>query len=286
MMSSEAATHSDSTAPLAVVIEPSKGLLDLGLRELWQYRELLYFFVWREIKVRYKQTAIGVAWVVLQPVLTVAIFTVVFTYFARVPSGNVPYPAFAFAGLVPWSYFSRALSSTATSLVADSALVQKVYFPRLALPLASSIVPLADVAIAFLVMQALLLWYGILPNAAWLALPFYLALAGFAALAIGLWLAPINVRYRDVGHALPFLVQMWMFASPVVYPAELVPARWQGLYYLNPVATAIGGFRWALLGAAPPRTELVLLSVGVVAVVFVTGLFFFRRMEQTFADVI
>jgi len=270
----------------SVVIEPSERLFELGLKELWQYRELLYFLAWRDVKVRYKQTAIGIAWVVVQPLLTIAMFTVVFDRFARMPSEGAPYPVFAFTALLPWNYFAQATARSAGSLVGDAHLIQKIYFPRLVMPLAAAIVPLVDLGIAFFALIGMLVWYGMTPTWGALAIPLFLGLAFATALSVGLWLAALNVRYRDVAHAIPFFVQFWMFVSPVVYPASLVPETWQRLYGLNPMAGVIEGFRWALLGKERPDLGLIGIGAAVVAILFFTGVLFFKRMEQTFADVI
>jgi lipopolysaccharide transport system permease protein len=269
-----------------VVIEPRKGLFHLDLQAVWQYRELLYFLAWREIKVRYKQTAIGTLWAILQPVLTMAIFTVIFGKFAKIPSDGVPYPLFSYTALLPWGYFAHALSRSGVSLVGDVNLIKKVYFPRLVIPLASAVTPLVDFFLAFIVLLGMMLWFGITPRLEILALPIFLLLALATALSVSLWLAPINVRYRDIRHALPFLVQVWMYASPVAYPVSIVPEQWRLLYAMNPLVGVIEGFRWALLGKASPDFTVMIASTVAVLVLLFGGIVYFNRMERTFADVI
>jgi lipopolysaccharide transport system permease protein len=271
--------------PPTVVIEPRGGGLRLGLAEMWGYRELLYFLVWKEVKVRYKQTAIGVAWAVLQPLLTMAIFTVVFAYFARIPSDGLPYPVFAYAALLPWLYFAQSIQQGGTSLVRNANLIGKIYFPRLLLPLSAALTPLVDFAVAFVLLVLLMAWYGIAPTAAVVVLPLFLLLAFLTALAVSLWLAPLNVRYRDVGHTLPFLVQVWMYASPVAYPASLVPEPWRWVYGLNPMLGVIEGFRWALLGQGSPDWKVMGLSAAAVAALLLGGIAHFNRAERTLADI-
>jgi lipopolysaccharide transport system permease protein len=269
-----------------VVIEPRKGLFHLDLRAVWQYRELLYFLAWREIKVRYKQTAIGAAWAILQPVLTMAIFTVIFGKFAKIPSDGVPYPLFSYTALLPWVYFAQALSRSGVSLVGDANLIKKVYFPRLVIPLASVVTPLVDFCLAFSVLLGMMLWFGVTPHWGVLVLPLFLCLALATALSVSLWLAPLNVRYRDIRHALPFLVQVWMYASPVAYPVSIVPEQWRLLYGLNPLVGIIEGFRWALLGKESPDLTVMIASTGVILALLFGGIVYFNWMERTFADVI
>lgn len=269
-----------------VVIEPSKGWVSLKFRELWQYRELLYFLTWRDVQVRYRQTALGIAWAVLQPVLTMLIFSVVFGKLANLPSDGLPYPVFSFAALLPWQLFSGALTRAGGSLVSSSNLLTKVYFPRLIIPISAVFAGLVDFAIALAVLVVLLLYYGITPGVAILWIPVLVVFALASALAVGLWLSALNVKYRDVQHLIPFLVMAWMYASPVAYSANLIPSgKWRLLYALNPMTGVIQGFRWALAGGTPP-SELMLVSVGVVIVLLVGGLFYFRRMESSFADVV
>jgi lipopolysaccharide transport system permease protein len=270
----------------SVIIQPRASLLTIDLRSLWQYQELLYFLIWREVKVRYKQTALGVAWAIFQPLLTMGIFTVIFGTFVNVPSDGLPYPVFAFAALLPWTYFSEAITRSSGSLVGDANLIRKVYFPRLIMPLAAVTSPLIDFSFAFLLLLVMMGWYAIVPTWKIIALPGFLLLALLTALAVGLWLSALNVRYRDVRHTIPFLVQVWMYASPVVYSLSLVPDQWRAIYGLNPMVGVIEGFRWALLGQENPDLSVMMVSGGMVIILLLGGLIFFGRMERTFADVI
>ncbi len=263
---------------------PRRGLFDLGLADLYQYRDLLYFLVWRDVKVRYKQTAIGAGWAILQPFLTMVIFAVVFGNFAGIPSDGLPYPLFAFAALVPWTYFAQAISQSSGSLVGDAKLIEKVYFPRLIIPISAAVSPLADFAAAFLVLLCMMGWFGIAPSWRILYLPAFLVLALAAALAVSLWLSALNVKYRDVRYTIPFLIQLWLYASPVAYPVSMVPEQWRLLYSLNPMVGVIEGFRSVLVGKAPPNLATVAVSAAVVLIVLVAGLVYFRQMERTFAD--
>lgn len=265
-------------------IEPPSGLFELRLREVWAYRELLYFFVWRDVKIRYKQTAIGVLWVVLQPVLNMLVFTLIFGRLAKLPSDGLPYPVFYFAALVPWTYFAYALQMTTNVVVENQRLITKVYFPRLILPISSAVSGLVDFAIGFVVLVIFALAYRILPTLAALWLPVFLLLALLTALGVGLWLSALNALYRDVRYVIPFLVSFWMFASPVAYPSSLVPARWRWLYGLNPMAGVIDGFRWAITGRGSAPSLLLLASSLAVVLVLIGGLVFFNRMETTVAD--
>jgi lipopolysaccharide transport system permease protein len=270
----------------SVVIEGGKTSLGRELRSLWEFRELLYFMVWRDVKTRYKQTVLGVGWAVLQPVLTSAIFTVIFAYFARMPSEGVPYALFAFCALLPWAYFSQALARASTGLVTNANLISKVYFPRLILPLSATATPLVDLALTFPVLAAMLAWYQVAPTTALAWLPVFILMAMVAAIAVSLWLSALNVKYRDVSHLIPFLVQIWMYASPVVYPVSLVPERWRALYGLNPMVTVVEGFRWSLLGTPPPDLTLALAGTAATLLTLAGGLWYFRSTERTFADVI
>jgi lipopolysaccharide transport system permease protein len=269
-----------------VVIQPRKSLFHLDLKALWQYRELLYFLVWRDVKVRYKQTVIGAGWAVLQPFMTMVIFTVIFGKFAKIPSDGLPYPIFAYTALLPWTYFAQAISRSGASLVSNAHLISKVYFPRLVVPISAAVAPLVDFAISFVFLLGMMIWYGAAPTWGILALPFFLLLALFTALAVALWLSALNVKYRDIGHTIPFLVQFWMYASPVAYPVSLVPEQWRLLYSLNPMAGVIEGFRWALLGKESPDLGVMAVSVVVVLLLLLGGLVYFKQMERTFADVI
>ncbi len=269
-----------------IVIEPSRGWAALKLRELWGYRELLYFLIWRDVKVRYKQTALGAAWAILQPLLTMVIFTVIFGNFASMPSDGLPYPIFAFTALLPWTYFAQAIGRSGVSLVGSANLISKVYFPRLIMPISAAVAPIVDFAIAFVLLLGMMVWFGVTPTWGVLALPFFMLLALLTALGVGLWLSALNVKYRDVGHIIPFLIQFWMYASPIVYPVSLVPERWRLLYSLNPMAGVIEGFRWALLGKASPDLGVVAISTAVVLGLLLSGLVYFKRMERTFADIV
>ena len=265
-------------------IEPPHGWLELRLHEVWQYRELLYFFVWRDVKVRYKQTVIGVLWVVLQPLMTMGVFTIFFGRLAKLPSDGLPYPVFYFAALVPWAYFATALANCTNIVVANQHVITKVYFPRLVLPLAAVCSGLLDFVIGLVVMITLALVFGIHVTATVTLLPFFLILALLTALGVGLWTSALNALYRDVASIVPFSIQFWMLASPVAYPSSLVPARWRWLYGLNPMAGVIDGFRWALTGHGQPPGAQMVASTAMVAVVLVGGLFFFQRIEGTVAD--
>jgi lipopolysaccharide transport system permease protein len=271
-------------ASATVRIEPQRGLFDLRLGEVWAYRELLYFFVWRDVKVRYKQTIIGIAWVVLQPLMTMGVFTLFFGRLAKLPSDGLPYPVFYFAALVPWAYFSTALQSCTSVVVDNQRVITKVYFPRLILPLSAVVSGLVDFAISFVVLLIVNAIYGIKPTLAALWLPVLLLLAVLTALGVGLWMSALNALYRDVRYVVPFLVQFWMFASPVVYPSTLVPPRWRWLYSLNPMAGVIDGFRWAITGRGHAPGLLLLASSAMVVLVVLGGLCFFNRMETAIAD--
>lgn len=267
-------------------IAPLSGWLKIDFAELWRFRELAWFFVWRSIKIRYKQTIIGAAWAIVQPVATMMVFSLFFGYLAKMPSGKLPYPVFFFSGLLPWSYFAGALQNVTNSVVEQQHVITRVYFPRLVLPIAAVLPGLLDFALGFLVFMPLLFAYHLAPGWAILTLPFFLLLAMASALSLGLWLAALNSLYRDVHHLVPFLVQILMFLSPVVYPASLVPEPWRWLYGLNPMAGVIEGFRWALTGRGRPPDLLLALSAAAVLIVLMGGLAFFRRMEGIIADVV
>lgn len=273
-----------ASAPATVRIEPPRGWMELRLGEVWQYRELLYFFVWRDVKIRYKQTAIGVVWVVLQPLLTMLVFTLFFGRLAKLPSLGLPYPVFYFAAVVPWMYFAGALQNCTNVVVDNQRVITKVFFPRLILPISAVLSGLVDFAIGFVVLVIFTMAYGFHPTLAALWLPGLVLLAVMTALGVGLWTSALNALYRDVRYVIPFLVQFWMLASPVAYPSALVPARWRWLYGLNPMAGVIDGFRWAMTGhGQAPGVLLLASSAGVVALV-VGGLFFFQKMEGEIAD--
>lgn len=272
--------------PAVLIIKPSQGWVNLKLKDVWEYRELLYFLVWRDIKVRYKQTVLGAAWAVIQPVFAMVIFSVFFGKLAKVPSDGLPYPIFAYTALLPWQLFAHALTESGNSLVASQQLIKKVYFPRLAIPLAAVLAGLVDFAIAFVVLLGMMFYYGIYPTVAIVTLPLFILFAIATALAAGLWLSALNVEYRDVRYTIPFLTQFWLFATPVVYPSSLVPEPWRALYGLNPMAGVVEGFRWALLGKSGGMGPLMLVSVLAVVVLLIGGLIYFRRMEKTFADLV
>jgi lipopolysaccharide transport system permease protein len=272
-------------ATVVVEIEPATGLRRLEFRELAAYRELLYFLVWRDIKVRYKQTVLGAAWAILQPVMTMAVFSVFLGRLAHVPSDGIPYPLFSFVALVPWTYFSTAVGGASASVVSSQQLISKVYFPRLLIPLAAVITPIVDFGFALLTLVALLWWYQVVPGAAIVWVPALIAFAVISAFAVSLVLATLTVRYRDVRYIVPFAMQFWMFATPVAYPASLVPAKWRVLYGLNPMTGVIEGFRWALVGGRAPG-PIILVSGLVVFALLGAGLFYFRSAEGTFADTI
>lgn len=267
-------------------IRPPRGWLTLNLRELWEYRELLYILAWRDVKVRYKQTAIGALWVVLQPILTMVLFSVLFGSFAQLPSGGIPYPIFVFTGLLPWQLFARALSDSSTSLVANQGLISKIYFPRLMIPFASVLAGLVDFGIALLVLIVLMLVYGIVPTVAIFTLPLFLLLTVATALAVGLWLSALNVKYRDVMYTIPFLTQFWFFATPIAYSSAIVPEQWRVLFGLNPMVGVVEGFRWALLGNSAAPGALLAVSTVIVVILLAGGLVYFRRTEKSFADLV
>jgi len=279
----------DSRTPEAIPVivgRPSRGWVSLRLRELWEYRELLYFLAWRDIKVRYKQTVLGAVWAILQPFLTMVIFSIFFGRLAKVPSDGIPYPIFSYSALLPWQLFAHALTGSGNSLVANRQLVTKVYFPRLVIPMAAVLAGLVDFAIAFVVLLGMMLYYGIVPTLGILTLPLFLLLTLATALSAGLWLSALNVQYRDVGHVIPFLTRFLLFATPIAYSSSLVPERWQALYGLNPMAGVVEGFRWALLGKSGGTETLMIVSVAAVIVLLFGGLVYFRRMERTFADIV
>jgi lipopolysaccharide transport system permease protein len=267
------------------VIEPSRRWVSLQLRDLWEYRELLYFLTWRDIKVRYKQTVLGAAWAVIQPFFTMVVFSIFFGRLAKIPSEGIPYPIFSYAALLPWTFFANGMRQATNSLVGSANLLSKVYFPRLVIPISSVLSGLIDFAIAFVVLLGMMLYYGLWPTVVAVWLPLFLLLALTTALGVGLWLSALNVQYRDIQYAVPFLVQFWLFATPIAYPSSLLSEPWRTLYGLNPMAGAVEGFRWALLGSHPPGPMLG-LSALVAVLLLVGGAFYFRRMERTFADVV
>ena len=267
-------------------IRPSRGWVALGLGELWEYRELLWFLVWRDVKVRYKQTALGAGWAILQPIATMVVFSLFFGRLAGMPSDGLPYPIFSFAALVPWTFFSQGLAQSANSLVGSQNLITKVYFPRLSIPIATVLAGLVDFALAFLVLIVMMLAYGIVPGPEVMALPPLLLLALVTALGAGLWLSALNVQFRDVRYIVPFLTQLWLFLTPIAYPSSLLEEPWRTVYGLNPMAGVVEGFRWALLGTAEPPGPMLAASVIAALALLASGAFYFRRMEKTFADVV
>jgi lipopolysaccharide transport system permease protein len=276
----------DAVEPRIVRITPLRGWFGLELRELWEHRELLYFLVWRDIKIRYKQSVLGAGWAILQPFMIMVIFSVLFGRVAKLPSDGIPYPVFYYSALLPWTYFATALSQSTNSLVGHQTLVKKVYFPRMILPVAGVLSGLPDLAFSFVVLLAMTLVYGIVPGWSVILLPGLVLMATLTAVSLGLWLSALNAVYRDIRHAIPFVVQVWMFASPVVYPASMVPEGWRWLYHLNPMAGVIEGFRWALLGRGQPPDAWLLVSALAQVPVLLGGLVFFRQMEGTVVDVV
>jgi len=269
-----------------MLIEPPCRWEALHLREVWRYRELLYFLAWRDIMVRYKQTVIGAAWAILQPFLTMVVFSILFGRLLSVPSEGVPYPVFSYAALLPWNFFAGALTRSGNSLVSDANLISKVYFPRLILPLSAVLSLILDFAIAFVILLVMMFFYHIVPGIAVLTLPLFLVLALMTALACGVLLSAVNIKYRDVAYVIPFLTQFWLFVTPVAYPSTIIPEPWRVFYGLNPMAGVVEGFRWALLGQENPAWDLISVSVLVVLALLISGLFYFRRMEHEFADVV
>lgn len=269
-----------------VHIEPSRGWVSLNLRDLWQYRELLFFLTWRDIKVRYKQTILGASWAIIQPFFSMVIFSLFFGNLAKIPSDGIPYPIFSFAALVPWTFFANGLTQSSASLVADANLIKKVYFPRLAIPIAAIFSGGVDFLLAFIVLLGMMLYFGIMPTVNTVWLPLFLLLALVTSLGTGLWLTAMNVQFRDIRYAVPFLAQAWMFASPIVYPSSLLDEPWRTLYGINPMVGVIEGFRWALLGVDTAPGPIIIVSTLVAIGLLVSGAYYFRRMEKTFADVV
>jgi lipopolysaccharide transport system permease protein len=280
-----AQTSQDRAAPV-FIIQPSSRWVSLRLDELWHYRELIYFLTWRDIKVRYKQTALGAAWAILQPVLTMLLFSLFFGRLAKVPSDGIPYPLFSMAGLVPWTFFAFGLAQSSNSLVASANMIRKIYFPRLIIPISTVLSGLVDLVLAFLTLLVMMAWHGVhlTHNALWL--PALVALAFATSLGVGLWLSAMNVKYRDIRYIVPFLVQFWMYATPIAYPSSLLSEPWRTLFGLNPMVGVVEGFRWALLGVRTPPGPMLWVSVGVAVVVLVGGAVYFRRMERVFADIV
>ncbi len=275
-------------------IKPTRGWSALNLMELWRYRELVYFLIWRDIKVRYKQTALGAAWAIIQPFFTMVVFTIFFGRLAKVPSDNVPYPIFSYTALLPWGMFTKALTDAGRSLISNRTMITKVYFPRLAIPLASVMSGIVDFAIAFVVLVGMMLYYNLLPGSTYhvsisaniLLLPLFILLALITALGVGLWLSALNVIYRDINYILPFLTQFWLFITPIAYPSSMIPERWRLIYALNPMTGVVEGFRWVLLGTATAPGPMLAVSTAISLLILISGLFYFRRMERTFADTV
>jgi len=269
-----------------ISIRPSKGWISLKLKDLWEYRELLYFLTWRDVKVRYKQTVLGAAWAVIQPFMTMVVFTIFFGRLAKIPSDGIPYPIFSYAALVPWTFFANALTQSSNSLVGNANLIKKVYFPRLTIPVSAVLSGVIDFLIAFAVLLAMMGYYGKIPTMNIIWLPFLLLLALVTALGVGLWLSALNVEFRDVKYVIPFLTQFWMFATPIVYPSSLLSEPWRTIYGLNPMVGVVEGFRWALLGTPTAPGSIMIVSSSVALFILISGAFYFRRMERTFADVV
>jgi lipopolysaccharide transport system permease protein len=275
----------EMSPPAHLHISPPKKWIPVNLRELWNYRELLSSFMWRDVKIRYKQTALGFLWAILQPLLMMLIFSVVFGRLARLPSDGVPYPLFVLAALLPWTLFAEGITRSTSSMITNAHIMTKVYFPRLIMPLSGILSPLVDFVFSFSILIVMMVLYGFIPTLNIVFLPLFILLALATSLGIGLWLSALNVQYRDFQYTIPFLIQLGLFASPVVYPASLVPESVRFLYGLNPMAGVIEGFRWVLLGTEMPGA-MILVSVGMVAVLLVSGAFYFRKMEQYYADVV
>ena len=281
-----ASADEERPEPPLIFIEPSKGWVSLKLHELWVYRELLYFLTWRDVKVRYKQTALGAAWAILQPFLTMVVFSLFFGRLAKIPSEGVPYPIFSYTALIPWTFFATGLAMSAQSLVGSANLITKVYFPRLIIPIATVLSGAVDFLLAFSVLLGMMVFYGIFPTLNVLWLPAFLLLAFVAALGVGLWLSALNVQYRDVRYVIPFLTQFWLFATPIAYPSSLLEEPWRTIYGINPMVGVVEGFRWALLGTDTTPGPMVAVSAVAAVLLLVTGAFYFKRMEKTFADLV
>jgi len=269
-----------------IIIKPQRGWIPLNISELWRYRELLYFFTWRDMKVRYKQTALGALWAIIQPFFTMVIFSLFFGRLAKMPSDGIPYPIFTYVALIPWTFFAYGLTQSSNSLIGNSNLITKVYFPRLMVPLSSVFSGLIDFAISFSVLIIMMFYYHLFPSIQILWLPAFLLLALITALGVGLWLSALNVKFRDIRYAIPFLTQFWLFATPVAYPASLLSEPWKTIYGLNPMVGVVEGFRWILLNSTNPPGTLVLISTAVATLLLISGLYYFKRMEKSFADLV
>lgn len=287
----QGATHPAEGRPSShsLRIEPSAGWVSLKLGELWEYRELLYFLTWRDVKVRYKQTLLGAAWAIIQPVMMMVVFSLAFGRMAKMPSDGIPYPIFSYSALVPWTFFASSVTLASNSLVGGANLIKKIFFPRLTMPIASVLGCLVDFALAFSVLLGMMVYYRFVPTVNVLWLPLFLLLATVTSLGVALWLSALNVKYRDIRYVVPFLVQLWMFASPVVYPSSMLPANKEWLktvYGLNPMAGVVEGFRWALLGTPTGPGPMLVVSTGMSLLLLISGAYYFRRMEKTFADIV
>jgi lipopolysaccharide transport system permease protein len=286
-MNSQFAIHNSQLSALTTLrIAPSKGWVSLRLHELWEYRELLYFLIWRDIKVRYKQTALGASWAIIQPVFTMLVFSLFFGHLGKIPSDGIPYPIFSFAALVPWTFFANGLGQSSNSLVGNANLITKIYFPRLIVPLASVFSGIVDFLLAFVVLLGMMLYYGLVPTLNVLWLPLFVLLALVTSLGVGLWFSALNVEFRDVRYVVPFITQFWLFATPIAYPSSLLSQPWRTIYGLNPMVGVVEGFRWALLGTNTAPGPIIAVSSAAALVILVTGAFYFRRMEKTFADIV
>jgi lipopolysaccharide transport system permease protein len=275
-----------SEEPQVIFIRPSQGWVSLKLYELWEYRELLYFLTWRDIKVRYKQTVLGASWAIIQPFFTMIVFSLFFGRLAKIPSDGIPYPIFSFAALVPWTFFANGLTQSSNSLVGSANLIKKVYFPRLVIPISSILSGVLDFAISFIMLLAMMVFYGCKPTSAIIWVPFLLLLALITSLGVGLWLSAMNVQFRDIRYTVPFITQFWLFATPIAYPSSLLSEPWRTIYGINPMVGVVEGFRWGLLGTGKSPGYMLSLSVLTALIILITGVYYFRRMEKNFADVI
>lgn len=273
-------------APPKIRVQPSKGWIGINLAEIWQYRELLYFLVWRDVKVRYKQTVMGMLWAIIQPFLTMVVFSLFFGKLAGIPSEGIPYPIFAYSALVPWTFFSNALSQASNSLVINANMIKKIYFPRLVMPAAAVLAGVVDFVLAFIVLVGMIVYYGFPLNANVLWLPLFVLLAFITSLGVGLWLSAMNVQFRDVRYTIPFIIQVWLFATPIAYPSSLLPEFWQPIYGINPMVGVVEGFRWALLGTDAALKPVMIVSFAGAVLLLISGAYYFRRMEKSFADVV
>lgn len=285
-MSETAEKGKDSIYEVSItIIRPQKGWIPIDLNELWTYRELIHTFVMRDIRVRYKQTSLGAAWAIIQPLFTMVVFTIFFGRLAKMPSEGIPYPLFSYAALLPWTLFAEGITRSTSSMIINANIMTKVYFPRLVMPISGILSPVVDFAVAFIILIGMILYYGFIPTHNIIWLPAFILLALATSLGVGLWLSALNVKYRDFQYTVPFIIQLWLFASPVAYPSTLVPEKYMLIYGLNPMAGVIEGFRWALLGTEPP-SSMIVVSIFVVAAILISGMYYFKHMEKTFADVV